>query len=63
LPLDHLASKFEYLFWLCRFLKRFSKIFPIEADVGIFYPIVAPLTSGHQKLNKIDSALYQEALM
>jgi hypothetical protein len=42
LPLDQLASKFEYLFWLCGFLKRFSKIFPIEADLEMFYPIVAP---------------------
>jgi hypothetical protein len=42
LPLDHLASKFEPFFWLCGFLKRFSKIFPIEADVEMFYPIVAP---------------------
>jgi hypothetical protein len=39
LPLDHLASKFEFLFfgsvgsW---------KDFPIEADVEMFYPIVAP---------------------
>jgi hypothetical protein len=41
LPVDHLASKFE-LFWLCGFLKRFSKIFPIEADVEMFDPIVAP---------------------
>jgi hypothetical protein len=44
LPLDHLARKFE-LFWLCGFLKRFSKSFPIEADVEIFYPIVAPHTT------------------
>jgi hypothetical protein len=35
LPLDHLASKFELFFRLCGFLKRFSKIFPIEADVEI----------------------------
>jgi hypothetical protein len=40
LPLDYLARKFE-LFWLCGFL-RFSKIFPIEADVEIFYTVVAP---------------------
>jgi hypothetical protein len=33
LPLDHLARKFE-LFWLCGFLKRFSKIFPTEEDSG-----------------------------
>jgi hypothetical protein len=32
LPLDHLARKFELLFG-SGFLKRFSKIFPIEADV------------------------------
>jgi hypothetical protein len=42
LPLDHFASKFE-LFWLSGILKRFSKIFPIEADLDIFYPTVAPL--------------------
>jgi hypothetical protein len=41
LPLDHLARKLE-LSWLCGFLKRFSKIFFIAADVEIFYPIVAP---------------------
>jgi hypothetical protein len=41
LPLRHLASKFE-LFWLSDILKRFSKIFPNEGDVDIFYPIVAP---------------------
>jgi hypothetical protein len=29
-------------FLLYGFLKRFSKIFPIEADVEMFYPIVAP---------------------
>jgi hypothetical protein len=40
LPLDHLASKFE-LFWLGGILTRFSKIFPIEADVDMFHPIVA----------------------
>jgi hypothetical protein len=54
LPLDHLASKFE-LFWLIGILKRFLKIFPTEADVDMFYPLVAP--------HKIDSSLYQEALM
>jgi hypothetical protein len=42
-------------------LNRFSKIFPIEADVEIFYPIVALITPGDHELNKIDSALYQEA--
>jgi hypothetical protein len=41
LPLDHLARKFD-LFWICGFLKRFSKTFPIAADVEIFFPIVAP---------------------
>jgi hypothetical protein len=41
LPLDHLASKFE-LFRLSGILKRFSKIFPIEADLDMFCPIVAP---------------------
>jgi hypothetical protein len=41
LPLDHLACKFE-LFWLSGILMRFSKIFPIEADLEMFYPIVAP---------------------
>jgi hypothetical protein len=40
LPLDHLGGKFE-LFWFSGILKRFSKIFPIEADVDMFYPIVA----------------------
>jgi hypothetical protein len=45
------------------YLKRFSKIFPIEADVDMFYPIVAPhITPRDHELNKIDSALYQEAL-
>jgi hypothetical protein len=62
LSLDHLARQFE-LFWLCGFLKRFSKIFPIETDVEIFYPIVAPMTPGDHAVNKIDSALYQEALL
>jgi hypothetical protein len=43
LSFDHLASKFEpFFFWLCGFVKRFSKIFPTEADVEMFYPIVAP---------------------
>jgi hypothetical protein len=66
LPLDHLASKFE-LFWLSGILKRFSKIFPIEAEadvhVDMFCPIVAPNNPGDHKLTRIDSALYQEALM
>jgi hypothetical protein len=44
LPLNHLASKFE-LFWLSGILMRFSKDFPIEADVDMFYPIVAPHNS------------------
>jgi hypothetical protein len=39
--LDHLASTFE-LFWVSGFLKRFSKIFPIETDLNMFYSIVAP---------------------
>jgi hypothetical protein len=45
---------------------RFSKIFPIEADVDIFYPIVQhprPINPWNRKLNKIDSALYQVALV
>jgi hypothetical protein len=29
-------------FWRYGFLKRFSKIFPIEADVEMFSPIAAP---------------------
>jgi hypothetical protein len=44
-------------------LKRFSKIFPIEADVEMFSPVVAPITPGDHKLNKIDSVPYQEALV
>jgi hypothetical protein len=43
-------------------LKRFSKIFPIEAVVEMLYPTVAPIIPGDHELNKIDSALYQEAL-
>jgi hypothetical protein len=47
LQLDHLASKFElfFFFWLCGFLKRFSKILPIEADVeiGNVLPYCGPL--------------------
>jgi hypothetical protein len=41
LQLDHLASKFE-LFWLSGTLMKFSKIFPTEADVDMFQPIMAP---------------------
>jgi hypothetical protein len=36
--------KFE-LFWLSGFFKRFSKIFPIEADVDMFsllWPLITP---------------------
>jgi hypothetical protein len=36
LPLDHLASTFE----LFLALWVFEKIFPLEADVEMFYPIV-----------------------
>jgi hypothetical protein len=51
LPLDHLASKFELFFWLCWFLKRLSKIFPIEADVEMFYHCGGHnITSGDHKL-------------
>jgi hypothetical protein len=39
-------------------LKRFSKIFPIEADVDMFYPIVVPHNPRDHELNKIDFALY-----
>jgi hypothetical protein len=41
LPLDHLASKFELSLALWVFEKIF-KDFSIEADVEMFYPIVAP---------------------
>jgi hypothetical protein len=44
-------------------LKRFTKIFPIEADVEMFYPIVALITPEDQGLDMTDSALYQEALL
>jgi hypothetical protein len=37
LPLDHLAT-----FFLAQWSLEDSKIFPIEADVEMFYPIVAP---------------------
>jgi hypothetical protein len=50
LPLDYIASKFELFFLLCGFLKRFSKIFPIEADVEMFYPIVAPYNPREPKI-------------
>jgi hypothetical protein len=43
--------------------KRFSKIFPIEADVEMFYPIVVLITPWDHELNKIDFTLYQEALI
>jgi hypothetical protein len=49
--------------WLSGFLKRFSKIFPIEADVEMFNPNVALIAHGDHELNKIDSALYEEALV
>jgi hypothetical protein len=60
LPLDHLVCKFEL--WLSGLLKRFSKIFPIQADVDMFNPTVASHNPGDHELNRIDSALYQEAL-
>jgi hypothetical protein len=62
LPLDHLASKFE-LFWFSGILKRLSKIFPIEADVDMFYTLEAPHNPCNHELNKIHSAQYQEALV
>jgi hypothetical protein len=43
--------------------RRFSKIYPIEIDVKIFYPIVALITTGSHELDKTDSTLCQEALM
>jgi hypothetical protein len=52
------CNKFE-LFWLSRLFKRFSKTFPIEANVGMFYNIFL----GDHELIKIDSAQYQKALM
>jgi hypothetical protein len=42
---------------------RFSKIFPIEAGVDMFHPIVAPHNPRDHELNKIDSALHHEALV
>jgi hypothetical protein len=41
LPLDQIEVNFNF-FLVQWFLKRFSKIFPIEADVEMFYPIVVP---------------------
>jgi hypothetical protein len=41
----------------------FSNNSPIEADVDIFYPIVVPHNPWDHELNKIDSALYQDAFM
>jgi hypothetical protein len=41
----------------------FKKIFPIEADVDMFtlsWPLITPRD---YELNKIDSALHQEALV
>jgi hypothetical protein len=61
--LDHLESKFEQ-FWLSGFLKRFSKIFPIEPDVEKCFTLLWPLiTPRDHELNKIDSALFKEALL
>jgi hypothetical protein len=51
LSLDHLASKFE-LFWLSGILKRFSKMFPNEADVDMFYTVVALITPGDHELTR-----------
>jgi hypothetical protein len=39
--LDHLASKFEPFFRFVGFWKDFQKFSPNEADVEMFYPIVA----------------------
>jgi hypothetical protein len=45
-------------------LKRFSNIFPIEADVDLnVLPYSGLITPKDHELNKIDSALYQEALV
>ena len=41
LPLDHLASKFEFFMALWVF-EKISKIFPIEADVEMFTLLWAP---------------------
>jgi hypothetical protein len=60
LPLDHNANKFE-LFWLKGFLKRFSKMFLIEADAEIIYPI-GPLTTyedhGLDKITRVNISFY-----
>jgi hypothetical protein len=45
------------------FLEEIFKDFPIEVDEKMFYPIVTPITPEDHELNKIDSALYQEALV
>jgi hypothetical protein len=59
LPLNHLADKLE-LFWINGILKRFSKMSSIEADVHIFYHIVAPhiVTPGDHKLNNNNGCIY-----
>jgi hypothetical protein len=63
LPLDHLASKYE-LFWLSGILKRFLKIFPHWIRWKIYFTVLWPLiTPKEHELNKIDSALYPEALV
>jgi hypothetical protein len=60
--LDHLTSKFE-LFWLGGFLKRFSKTSPLK-QMKKFFTLLWPLiTPEDHELNKIDSAVYQEALV
>jgi hypothetical protein len=51
LPLDHPASKFEFFVFGS-----------VDFEKMLFYP--RPYrTPGNHKLNKIDYALYQEALM
>jgi hypothetical protein len=60
MPIDHLAVQFE----LFLALWVFEEIFPIETDVEMFTLLWPPITPGDHKLKKkIDSALYQEALM
>jgi hypothetical protein len=55
LPLDHLAS-------ILNFLTQWY--LDAEADVDMFYPILhPPITPWDHEFNKIDSALYQVALM